>query len=319
VSPVGQAERVTQNRVIALFRDELGYRYLGDWSDREGNSNIEEGLLTAHLMKAGYSAPEIGATIFKLRTEADNPNRDLYDNNHAVYSLLRYGVDVKVEAGAPSAKVHLINWSDPHANDFAITYIEADPSRTISPFGDMPLLGLIVKSGIAAAISSMPAGVRSNEAATAEVIENNVRKTIIKEQLTDPAFYDRMSRVLDEIIAARKARAIDYEEYLKRIAELAKKVQAGQDQETPAELSTPGRRAIFNCLKAWKSDVAAEPGPDALDRALRLDAAIRAECSDGWRGFLPKEQEIKQAMYNVLGDVAAVEALFPIIKQHREY
>jgi type I restriction enzyme, R subunit len=42
---IGKAERVTQNRVIALFRDELKYRYLGDWSDRPDNSNIEEGLL----------------------------------------------------------------------------------------------------------------------------------------------------------------------------------------------------------------------------------------------------------------------------------
>ena len=31
---VGQPERATQNRVIAQFCDELGYRYLGDWADR---------------------------------------------------------------------------------------------------------------------------------------------------------------------------------------------------------------------------------------------------------------------------------------------
>lgn len=38
---IGQPERVTQKRVIALFRDELGYRYLGDWTHREDNSNID--------------------------------------------------------------------------------------------------------------------------------------------------------------------------------------------------------------------------------------------------------------------------------------
>lgn len=53
-SSVGQSERHTQNRVIALFRDELKYRYLGDWSDR-ANSIIEEELLTAWLNKSGYS------------------------------------------------------------------------------------------------------------------------------------------------------------------------------------------------------------------------------------------------------------------------
>ncbi len=37
MSAVGQPERTTQNRVIALCRDELGYRTLGDWTDRDGS------------------------------------------------------------------------------------------------------------------------------------------------------------------------------------------------------------------------------------------------------------------------------------------
>ena len=94
MSTIGQPERVTQNRVIALFRNELNFRYLGDWSDRPGNSNIEEELLTAYLTKSKYTPEQISRAIYLLKTEAENPNRSLYENNKAVYSLLRYGVDL---------------------------------------------------------------------------------------------------------------------------------------------------------------------------------------------------------------------------------
>ncbi len=117
---VGKPERVTQERVIELFRNDLKYDYLGDWSDRPHNSNIEEDLLTAYLSRAGYSDDEISRTIHTLRTEAGNPNRSLYENNKAVYGLLRYGVDVQTAAGKPHTKVKLINWAEPKKNDFAI-------------------------------------------------------------------------------------------------------------------------------------------------------------------------------------------------------
>lgn len=120
MSEIGKPERVTQNRVIALFRDELGYRYLGDWTYREGNSNIEEDLLTDYLRNSGYTPSQINNALFKLRAEADNHSRSLYDNNRAVYSLLRYGVPVKIEAGKVTESVHLINWQEPEKNDFAI-------------------------------------------------------------------------------------------------------------------------------------------------------------------------------------------------------
>src|SRR5213083_2075654 len=96
---IGKRERETQNRLIKLFRDELGYRFLGFWGDRPGNTNIEEDHLALYLTRAGYSPEQIRRAIYLLRTEADNPNRSLYDNNRAVYSMLRYGVNVKIEAG----------------------------------------------------------------------------------------------------------------------------------------------------------------------------------------------------------------------------
>nr|WP_272227393.1 type I restriction endonuclease [Methylophilus methylotrophus] len=56
----------------------------------------------------------------KLRVEASNPNRSLYDNNKAEYSLLRYGVQVQASASEPNQTVFLINWKKPELNDFAI-------------------------------------------------------------------------------------------------------------------------------------------------------------------------------------------------------
>ena len=41
MSDIGQIERETQNRLINLFQNELGYSYLGNWEKREGNRNVE--------------------------------------------------------------------------------------------------------------------------------------------------------------------------------------------------------------------------------------------------------------------------------------
>ena len=72
------------------------------------------------------------------------------------------------------------------------------------------------------AINSLPGGIKGNKDAVAETIANNVRSKIIQEHLNDPAYYDRMSKLLEEIIADLRAKRVDYEEYLKRIADLAK-------------------------------------------------------------------------------------------------
>jgi type I restriction enzyme R subunit len=187
------------------------------------------------------------------------------------------------------------------------TYIEADEPRKISPFDDLPLLELLVKTGIAEVVNRLPEGIKSNPTAVAETIENNVRSKIIKDHLSDPAFYEKMSALLDEIIAARKARAIEYEEYLKRIAQLAKQVQAGQSQDTPVALDTPGKRALYNNLGQNEQ------------LALQIDQTVKAVRPDGWRGILAREQIIKAALYKILQSVDEVERVFVIIRQQKEY
>ena len=67
MSEIGKVERETQNRVIQLFHNDLGYEYLGNWEDREGNSNIEEALLTEFLVQSGYSTDQIKRTLDVLR------------------------------------------------------------------------------------------------------------------------------------------------------------------------------------------------------------------------------------------------------------
>lgn len=212
------------------------------------------------------------------------------------------------------------------------TYIEADEPRPISPFEGVGLLDLIVKTGIADAIAATLGELKGNRDAIAETIENNVRSKIVKEHLNDPAFYERMSALLDGIIKLRKEKAEEYEQYLLRIAQLVKNVEAGRAEDAPIELTTPGRRALYNNLQPWLATRparhVAEPTPPygdgeirnpALALALRIDQTVKAIRPDSWRGNPAKENTIKAALYALLLDAEQVERIFLILKAQGEY
>lgn len=121
MSKVGQIERATQNRIVQLFQKQLNYRYLGNLEKEEENSNVDESLLTAHLTRIGYSASLISKALFEFKKISTiNTNDDLYQANKNVYAALRYGINVKEEAGQNKSTVHLIDWKNIQENDFAI-------------------------------------------------------------------------------------------------------------------------------------------------------------------------------------------------------
>src|SRR5205814_1886744 len=131
-----------------------------------------------------------------------------------------------------------------------------------------------------------------------------------------------MAKLLEEIIEQRKAKAIDYEEYLKRIAELATRVQAGYSDDTPVQLrNSPGLRALYSNLRATSATAAAEEssGDPHLRLALRIDEEVRRVRSDDWRGHLARERSIKRALYDILLDDAEVERIFQIVRMQPEY
>ena len=193
----------------------------------------------------------------------------------------------------------------------------------------MSLLDIISNEGVAAAIGTLPKRIKDNEGAVAETIENNVRKKIIKDQYLDPAFFDEMSKLLDELIKQRKANALSYEDYLKKIAELAKQANKGHSDDAPKAINSPGKRALYNNLEKDESLV------------ILLDKTMNTNNPADWRGNLAKENVVKSNIYQSLvknleregptpeelvaeppngyGLPKKVEKIFEIIKGQQEY
>jgi type I restriction enzyme R subunit len=168
------------------------------------------------------------------------------------------------------------------------TYIQAEVSEKVSAFDDLSLVQLIVERG-AGAVNALPDGIRKNEEAVAETIENNVRKLIIDESPINPKYYEKMSQLLDALIEQRRQAALDYAAYLSRIVDLTKQAKSGPAAAAyPSALATPAMRALYDNLE--RNEIL----------ALAVDAAVRANRQDDWRNNPFKVKRVRNAIMEVL-------------------
>lgn len=256
------------------------------------------------LPQAGYTAVRIEEIKTAIKRAVDLRELIRLASNETI-DLKAYEADMR----------HLID-----------TYIEARDPKKISCFDEMGMLEVIEHSGLSEVIAQLPSGLRNNKNAVAETIANNVRSKIIKEHLNDPAFYDKMSALLKEILDDLKAKRLSYEDFLKTIAEqILKPLQKGTGADTPKELDSPGKRALYNNLTLptdSSSDGMVNDGNQnpRLDRVLLIDRTVRHSRQDNWRGNTAKEEIIKEALYRAMDyDENEVERIFPIILAQTEY
>ena len=241
--------------------------------------------LANELGEAGYSTAEIE----QLKAEVDH-----YEKARTEVKLAS-GDYIDLKMYEPAMR-HLID-----------TYIRAEESEKISAFDDMSLIQLIVERG-ADAVEDLPKGIRKNQEAVAETIENNVRKLIIDEQPINPKYYEKMSELLDALIEQRKQEALDYQKYLEKIVELAKKVKNPAGEEYPKALNTPAKRALYDNL-----------GKDEA-LALKVDSAVRESRQDDWRGNAVKVRKVRIAIKAVLqDDEALTDQILELVKNQNEY
>jgi type I restriction enzyme, R subunit len=186
------------------------------------------------------------------------------------------------------------------------TYIRAEESEKISAFDDLSLVQLIVERG-QAALQALPEGIRTSQEATAETIENNLRRVITDEQPTNPKYYERMSELLDTLIRQRRAQALEYQAYLAKIVELTRQVKDPPPTEYPRSLDSPAKRALYDNL-----------GNDE-ELALALDHEIRYVKKDNWRGHPMKRREVLLAIRRFVPGEGEAEQVFELVSNQDEY
>lgn len=240
------------------------------------------------MQEAGYSRAEISAI------------------KQDVYFYEKLADEIKIHSGDYLDMKRF----EPAMRHLLDTYIRADDSEVVSDFDELGLIELIVEKGLGA-LDDLPTGIKENQEAMAETIENNMRKLIVDEQPVNPKYYEEMSELLDALIEERRQKAIEYQEYLAKIKALATKVvqpEGAGAGRYPSSLNTRAKRNLYDTLD--KNE----------ELTIRVDTAVRYTKKDGWTGNRFKEKEVRNAIREELGAYHVnLDDVMSVVKAQDEY
>lgn len=275
--------------------------FVGNTEDKDALKENEEKRLTFY--KAVVSLIRAYNNIAPEMKEAGYSNAEAERIKYKVDSYTELRNAIKTASGE---YIDLKQY-EPDMRQLLDMYLSADPSRTISNFEDASLLQLVVEIGIGAATDRLPNMVKKSRQAVAETLEANMRKVITQEMPINPVYYERMSVLLQELIHQRKSGAVAYEEFLKKIEELAKNLQPENKQsQYPEGIDTPAKQALYEVLQDVETTI-----------AMEADVAYNVE--ENWIGNTLKERKVKRAINRHVENEEEAKRILEIVKNQKEY
>lgn len=185
-------------------------------------------------------------------------------------------------------------------------YVKAEDSEVIAKLDDTSFLDIVAAQN-EEQLNDLPDELKDEYGrASAETVEANLREVIRKDSPFNPAYYGKLSIILQELIDKRKKEMLDYEEYMKELIELVKKARGKSANSYPESIKPPGMRALYDNL-----------GQDE-DLAVRTHEVIKENALVGFRDNRLKQRKLIRALAKLLGDEMA-QKIYDIIKLHDEY
>ena len=123
---------------------------------------------------------------------------------------------------AREAGILVMSWDEEMENSdinwLIDNYVRAEDSEKLVDLADISFLDLIDTQGDKA-IDSLPKKIKQNERSVAENLAANMRKMIISERPNNPAYFDKMSDLLNHLLQEQKDGKIQYKELIKKLIE----------------------------------------------------------------------------------------------------
>ena len=187
-------------------------------------------------------------------------------------------------------------------------YINADVCKSQYKLDEATLLDVIVASGVEKAIQTLPYNIRKNKRSIALAIESNIASTIINNIPINPRYYNKMSELLKELIDLKKDQNLDYQEYIKNLVELVKKIKNPElSGEYPKSIHNVRLRGLYDILDNNEND------------ALLIYKKLTDSIPNDFMESKIRQRELKFLIKENVNDESKIEEIFNLWKNTRGY